>query len=83
MSAARTLPTSSPRRPGVNLWAEWARLEIATARRTVQPSPLKNLHGTLLVCLAKQEWPDLNTYNAPEVVWRIHKSHHAGVDHRR
>lgn len=65
---------------GVNLWAEWAKLEIAIARgESYSLPPLKNLHGALLVCLAKQEWPDLNAYNAPEVVWRIHKLHHAGL----
>lgn len=65
---------------GVNLWEEWAKLEIATARgEPYSLPPLKNLHGALLVCLARQEWPDLNAYDAPEVVWRIHKLHHAGL----
>lgn len=65
---------------GVNLWAEWARLEIATARgETYHLPPFKHLHGTLLVCLAKQQWPDLSSYNAPEVVWKLDKEQHAGV----
>jgi hypothetical protein len=33
----------------------------------------------LLVCLARQERPDLSAYNDPEVVWRLEKPHHAGL----
>ena len=27
----------------------------------------------------KQEWPDLSGYDAPEVVYRLKKHHHAGL----
>lgn len=65
---------------GVNLWAEWARLEIATARgEQYHLPPVKHLNGGLLVCLARQQWPDLNGYDAPEVVWKMHKEQHAGL----
>jgi biotin carboxylase len=65
---------------GVNLWAEWARLEIATARGdTYTLPPVKHMHGSLLVCLARQQWPDLSVYDAPEVVWKLHKEQHAGL----
>ncbi|MEQ8673102.1 MAG: ATP-grasp domain-containing protein [Aggregatilineales bacterium] len=64
----------------VNLWAEWARLEIAHLRgETYQLPVLKNLYAGLLVSLAKQEYPDMSGYNDPEVVWRINKKQHAGV----
>lgn len=65
---------------GINLWAEWARLEVADARGSsyTPPAPRMN-HAGLLVCLARQEWPDLTHYDDPEVVWRLHKEHHAGL----
>lgn len=65
---------------GINLWAEWARLEIAAARGEQYTLPaVKHLHGGLLVCLARQQWPDMSGYDAPEVVWKIHKEQHAGL----
>lgn len=65
---------------GINLWAEWARLEIATARgETYHLPPVKHQHGSLLVCLARQQWPDLSSYNAPEVVWKMEMEQHAGL----
>jgi biotin carboxylase len=65
---------------GVNLWAEWARLELARARGTayVLPEPRRD-HGGVLISLARQEWPDLGGYTDPEVAWRVHKRHHAGL----
>jgi biotin carboxylase len=65
---------------GVNLWAEWAKLEVAAARgeRYLPPSPRQDYAG-VLISLAKQEWPDLSAYHEPEIVWRINKRHHAGL----
>lgn len=65
---------------GVNLWGQWAALTLAHLRGEKYKLPsLKKLHGGLLVCLAKQEHPDLSGYNDPEVVWRINKKQHAGL----
>ncbi|MGH9860940.1 MAG: ATPase, partial [Candidatus Acidiferrales bacterium] len=64
---------------GLNLWAEWARLE---ARRDGQPytlPPVRQDYAGLMVSLARQQWPDLSHYNAPEVVWRLQKANHAGL----
>jgi hypothetical protein len=33
----------------------------------------------MIVCLARQEWPDTGAYNDPEVVLRINRRHHAGL----
>lgn len=65
---------------GLNLWAEWARIEAADARgeKYRLPKHRKGYAG-VLICLAKQEYPDLSGYNDPEVVWRLHKKHHAGL----
>lgn len=65
---------------GVNLWAEWARLEIALAQGQPYTVPQdKGLFAGLLVCLARQEYPELAAYQEPEVVFRLHKKHHAGL----
>lgn len=65
---------------GINLWAEWAKIEVAQARKeTYQlPEDRKNYAG-ILVCLARQEWPDMSAYQDPEIVWRVNKKQHAGV----
>jgi hypothetical protein len=64
----------------VNLWAEWARLEIMTVRGETYTLPeVTHYHGALLVCLARQHHPDLSGYNDPEIVWRMDKEQHAGV----
>jgi biotin carboxylase len=65
---------------GINLWTEWARIELATAKGETYKLPKPNLQfGGLLVCLARQEHPDLSAYNEPEVVWRLDKKQHAGL----
>lgn len=65
---------------GVNLWVEWARLEIALARGETYTLPARRQqYGGLLVSLAKQEHPDTSAYTDPEVVWRLDKKQHAGL----
>ena len=65
---------------GVNLWREWARLEVANARgeRYHPPQPGRDYAG-LVISLAKQEWPDTAAYDDPEIVWRLRKRHHVGL----
>ena len=65
---------------GLNLWGEWARMEIAHALgRPYEVGPTRRDYSGILVCLARQEWPDLSAYDDPEVVYRVHKKHHAGL----
>ncbi|OQY97105.1 MAG: ATPase, partial [Chloroflexi bacterium UTCFX4] len=65
---------------GINLWREWASVEVANARKqTYQLPPVKHAYAGILVCLARQEWPDLSAYNDPEIVWKLKKEHHAGL----
>ncbi|MCA9972646.1 MAG: hypothetical protein KC425_20650 [Anaerolineales bacterium] len=65
---------------GVNLWAEWARMEVALARGHAYHTPADaGRYAGLLVCLARQEWPDLSGYQDAEVVYRFNKSYHAGL----
>jgi hypothetical protein len=36
-------------------------------------------YAAVLISLARQEWPDLDAYHDPEIVWRMKKRHHAGL----
>ncbi|MCA9941658.1 MAG: hypothetical protein KC418_23620 [Anaerolineales bacterium] len=64
----------------VDLWTEAARLEIADVRgESYTPPAAKDENAGILICLSRQEHPDLSAYNDPEIVWRLPKPHHAGV----
>ncbi len=65
---------------GINMWAEWAKVEIAAALRIPYspPAPANDYAG-LLVSLARQEWPDTSGFQEPELFWRMHKRHHVGL----
>ena len=65
---------------GVNLWAEWARIEVAHLRgQPYQLPPVRDGYSGVINCLARQEWPDLSGYSEPEIVWRMAKKNHAGL----
>ncbi|MEW5799717.1 MAG: ATPase [Bacteroidota bacterium] len=64
---------------GLNLWAEWAKLETSEDYSRYSPKPLRQVYAGLLVSLAKQEYPDMEAYNDPEVFLKIKKLHHAGL----
>jgi biotin carboxylase len=59
---------------GLNLWAEWAKVELQESAYRV--SPERREYAAVLVSLARQEWPDLHVFDDPEVVLRIPKRHH-------
>lgn len=64
---------------GVNLWAEWARIESAMARgESYRPPAPRQDHAGILVSLSRFERPDTSSFNDPEIVWRIDKKHHVG-----
>lgn len=64
---------------GINLWAEWARLESAMARGQAYQAPQPRYdHAGILVSLSRFEHPDMSSFNDPEVAWRIDKKHHVG-----
>jgi hypothetical protein len=63
----------------VNLWREWARVEVAGEGGTYDPPPLRGEQAGIVLSLARQEWPDTAGYADPEIVSRIRKAHHAGL----
>ncbi len=56
---------------GVNLWAEWARIEISQGERPYAVSRQRSDYGGLIVSLARQEKPDTSSFQEPEIVWRM------------
>ena len=65
---------------GINPWEEWARIEVAHLRGEPYRLPeVRGAHAGVITCLARDAWPDLSAYDDQEVVWRLHKEHHAGL----
>jgi hypothetical protein len=62
---------------GINLWREWAQLEINGGAR-LKLKPRKG-HAGIILSLARQEYPDTSAYDDPEIVYRVKKKHHAGL----
>ncbi len=64
---------------GVNLWREWARIEVAGEDGSYKLPLTREEYAGVILSLAKQEEPDTSAYNDPEVHMRIKKHHHAGL----
>jgi biotin carboxylase len=64
---------------GINLWREWARLEVGAGKQAYQLPPHRREYAAVILSLARQEHPDTSEYSDPEIVQRISKYHHAGL----
>lgn len=65
---------------GINLWAEWAKVENAMATGSKYQLPaVRDDYSGIIVSLSRFEWPDLSVFNDPEIVWRMNKKHHVGL----
>ena len=64
---------------GINLWREWARIEIAGENGGYSLPPVREDYAGVILSLARQQDPDTSAYNDPEVHLRIKKHHHAGL----
>ena len=79
-SAAHSSPNSSRHSTGLNLWAEWARIEVSSLRGVPYVLPeRKYAYAGSVLCLARTEHPDTSSFDAPEIVHRMQKQHHAGL----
>jgi len=64
---------------GLNLWEEWAKIEIAQGKWAYELPPHRKDYAGLLNSLSQQEVPDTSAYNDPEVWMRLReKTYHAG-----
>jgi biotin carboxylase len=64
---------------GVNLWREWARLEIADGKASSRVAPSRKEYAGIILSLAKQEQPDTSAYVDEEIIYRVKKRYHAGL----
>src|SRR5215211_4092667 len=64
---------------GVNLWREWAKLEISDGKAPAKFSPPRKEYAGIILSLAKQEQPDTAAYVDEEIIYRVKKRHHAGL----
>lgn len=65
---------------GINLWAEWARVEDCVARNQPYnlPKVTKEFSG-IIISLARQQYPDLSSFADPEIWWRMDEPYHVGL----
>ena len=65
---------------GLNLWEEWAKIEIAKAGGPTYHLPeVKKDHAGIVVSLSRFEHPDTSSFQEPEIVWRLDKPYHIGL----
>ncbi|AMY07389.1 argininosuccinate lyase [Luteitalea pratensis] len=64
---------------GLNLWHEWAKVEVAGEHGQYEVPPHREDYAGLVLSLARQERPDTSAYDAPEIAQRIDMPYHAGL----
>jgi biotin carboxylase len=64
---------------GINLWREWAKLEIAGDDGIYTVPPRHNEYAGIVLTLARQETPDMAAYADAEIAATIRKDFHAGL----
>jgi len=64
---------------GVNLWREWAKVDIAGKDGVYAPPVPRGDYAAIVLSLARQEEPDMSGFTDPEIRVRLNKKHHAGL----
>lgn len=65
---------------GINLWKEWAKIEIAAKSSKPYKLPkIKEDHAGIIVSLSKYKEPDTSVFNDKEIAWRLKKEYHIGM----
>jgi len=63
---------------GINLWREWAKIEIAQDEWLYEVPVPRRDYGAVIISLAKEEHPDTAHFQEPEIFWRMEKKNHVG-----
>ncbi len=65
---------------GINLWKEWAEIEIAakTNMPYILPKVSRSFAG-IIISLASMPDPDQSVFSDEEIVWSLKKDHHIGL----
>lgn len=65
---------------GVNLWEEWAKIEVSQGELPYTPPTPRNDYAGIVVSLTRFEKPDSSVFTDPEIVWRMNdKPWHIGM----
>jgi hypothetical protein len=64
---------------GLNIWQEWARIEMSSDDEPYIPEPKRFDYGGIVVSLARQEFPDTSAYTDSEIFYRAKREHHVGL----
>ncbi len=64
---------------GLNIWREWAKIEMANANEPYIPKPKRFEYGGIVVSLARQEHPDTSFYTDSEIFYQAKKEHHVAL----
>jgi hypothetical protein len=62
---------------GLNLWEEWAKIEVGEGGSALPPPRAE--YGGVTISLARQEWPDTSGFTDAEIVYRLKQKHHVGM----
>lgn len=65
---------------GINLWAEWAKIEVADAMGTTYNLPkADNYEAGIIVSLARELHPDVSSFQDAEIYWKMNMDYHVGL----
>lgn len=64
---------------GICLWHEWAKIELLPKGEKYKLPKARKVYGGGIFTLARQEQPDMSSYNDPEVAWVQQKKSYAGL----
>jgi hypothetical protein len=65
---------------GINLWREWAHIELAVALNETYHMPeVRHEYAGIVVSLSRFQHPDTSSFTDPEICWRMDKEWHIGL----
>ena len=65
---------------GINLWREWAKLEVAVAKDEKYNLPkIRKDYAGIVVSLSRHQHPDSSGFVDNEITWRMKKEYHIGL----
>lgn len=65
---------------GINLWKEWAHLELAVSLDQPYKLPKVNQqYAGIVVSLSRYQHPDTSSFADPEICWRMKRDWHIGL----
>jgi biotin carboxylase len=65
---------------GINLWVEWAKIEIAMFLNKPYKLPkINNDYAGIIVSLSKHQWASYKEFDDKEIVWKLDKEYHVGL----